>query len=166
MPVAKSTIEKKLDKAITSLLKKRKKRGALFFAVRVKTYSDFLNNKQAIITVIRQGVPCSLFKSISSMSPFSENDWSALLEMSTKSLKRHKQLSRDFKPRQSERIIAVAEVMKKGMDTFGDIDRFTLWLKTNNYSLGKVKPLDLLKSSYGKDMVLGELRSIDHGVLS
>jgi putative toxin-antitoxin system antitoxin component (TIGR02293 family) len=160
-----NVIEKKLDKEITSLLKKRRKQRPLF-AVSVKSYSEFLNNKQAIIAVIREGVPYSLFKSISSISPFTENDWSVLLEMSTKSLQRYKQASRDFKPSQSERIIEVAEVMKKGMDTFGDLDRFTLWLKTTNYSLGKVKPLDLLKDSYGKDMVIGELNRIDHGVLS
>ena len=34
-----------------------------------------------------------------------------------------------------------------------------------SYALGKLKPIELLKDSYGKEMVIGELNRINHGIL-
>jgi hypothetical protein len=33
------------------------------------------------------------------------------------------------------------------------------------YVLGKLKPIELLKDSYGKEMVISELNRINHGIL-
>jgi putative toxin-antitoxin system antitoxin component (TIGR02293 family) len=157
-------LEKRLDKEIVSLVKRAttKHRSP---TIRVKSYSDFFNNKRAIILLINEGIPYSLFSVIRDSSPFSENDWSLLLNISVKSLQRYKQMDRQFKPSQSEKIIEIAEVTQKGIDTFGDINKFKLWLETPNFSMGGVKPLELLTDSYGKEMVVSELTKIDHGIL-
>ncbi len=34
-----------------------------------------------------------------------------------------------------------------------------------SYALGKLKPIELLKDSYGKEMVISELNRINHGIL-
>jgi uncharacterized protein (DUF2384 family) len=41
-----------------------------------------------------------------------------------------------------------------------------MWLETPNFALGNQKPFELLKDSYGKEMVMGELTRIDHGILA
>jgi putative toxin-antitoxin system antitoxin component (TIGR02293 family) len=156
--------KEKLDKAIAAVVRRRGNSNRIF-SVTVKSYDDFLSNKRAIISVIREGVPYSLFKVIREYSPFSEGDWSVFLNISSKSLQRYKQEEADFKPSQSEKIIEVAEVTQKGIDTFGDVSKFKQWLETPNFSLGNVKPLELLKDSYGKEMVISELVRIDHGIL-
>jgi len=46
------------------------------------------------------------------------------------------------------------------------MEKFRLWLDTPNFSLGKMKPLDLLKDSYGKELVLTELTHINYGILA
>jgi putative toxin-antitoxin system antitoxin component (TIGR02293 family) len=157
-------LEKRLDREIVSLFKRAtaKHRSP---ATKVSSYSDLFNNKRAIILLINEGIPYSLFQVIKEASPFSENDWSALLKISLKSLQRYKQTEQQFKPSQSEKIIEVAEVTKKGIDTFGDIHKFKLWLGTPNFSMGNVKPMELLTDSYGKEMVISELTRIDHGIL-
>ena len=129
-------------------------------------YEDFLTNKMAIILLIREGVPYSLFNLIRNYSPFSETDWSTILDISTKSLHRYKQTARLFRTIQSEKIIEMAELTYVGLDTFGDMDKFKLWLDTPNFSLGGLRPLELLKDSYGKEMVLSELTRINHGILA
>jgi putative toxin-antitoxin system antitoxin component (TIGR02293 family) len=156
---------KRLDKEIVSLFKKATIRHRSL-AIKVNSYSDLFNNKRAIILLINEGVPYSLFRMIKESSPFSENDWSALLKISLKSLQRYRQTEQQFKPSQSEKIIEVAEVTQKGLDTFGSISKFKLWLETPNFSLGNVKPLELLTDSYGKEMVISELTRIDHGILA
>jgi len=70
-----------------------------------------------------------------------------------------------FKSIHSEKIIEVAEVTKIGLDVFGNMDKFKLWLNTPNFALGRLKPIDLLKDSYGKELVISELISINHGIL-
>jgi len=101
---------------------------------------------------------------IQNTTPFSESDWAMILDISTKSLQRYKQSDRNFKPLQSEKIIEIAEVTEFGLDVLGDANKFKLWLYTPNFALGNHKPIELLKNSYGKDMVLGELTRINHGI--
>src|SRR5205823_1299250 len=123
-------------------------------------------NRMLIIQVIREGVPYSFFNLIQIYSPFSENDWANFLNLSTKTLQRYKQTSKQFKPIQSEKIMEMAEVTNVGLDVFGEPEKFKLWLDTPNFSLGKHKPIELLKDSYGKEMVIGELTRINHGILA
>ena len=60
----------------------------------------------------------------------------------------------------------MAEVINLGMEVFDTMDKFKLWLETPNYALGNLKPYDLLKDSYGKEMVVGELTRVEHGIFS
>jgi putative toxin-antitoxin system antitoxin component (TIGR02293 family) len=59
----------------------------------------------------------------------------------------------------------MAEVTSMGLDVFGSMEKLGLWLNTPNYALGYLKPLELLKDSYGKDLVISELTRINHGIL-
>jgi putative toxin-antitoxin system antitoxin component (TIGR02293 family) len=162
-----STIEitTKLNKEISSIVK-RSRIDKKFPTTNTNiTYSDFLSNKMLMIYVIRAGVPYSLFHLIQILTPFTEENWADFLDLSTKSLHRYKQTSKSFKPIQSEKIIEMAEVTNVGLDVFGDIKKFKLWLETPNFSLGDLKPMDLLKDSYGKELVISELTRINHGIL-
>jgi putative toxin-antitoxin system antitoxin component (TIGR02293 family) len=60
----------------------------------------------------------------------------------------------------------MAEVTKTGLDTFGDMEKFKHWLNTPNFALGGMKPIDLIRDSYGKDLVIGELTRINHGIFA
>ena len=152
-------IEQKLDKEISTLFKPK------FENKRKLTYSEFLSNKMLIISVIKSGVPYSLFNLIKDVTPFTDNDWAKFLNISTKTLHRCKKDSKQFKPLQSEKIIEMAEVTNIGRETFGEVEKFKLWLDTPNYSLGNLKPMELLGDSYGKELVIGELTRINHGIL-
>ena len=100
-----------------------------------------------MIQVIRAGVTYKLFQLIQDLTPFTEDNWADLLGLSSKSLQRYKQTSKSFKPIQSEKIIEMAEVTNIALDVFKDMKKFKLWLETPNFSLGDLKPMDLLKDS-------------------
>lgn len=166
MIAAKSNIESKLNKEITSFLNQFNIRGSHSGYDEQITYDDFLANKMLIIAAIRAGIPYSLFVLIQEYAPFSESDWADFLDISTKSLQRYRMVPQHlFKPIHSEKIIEIAEVTKVGIDVFSTIDKFKLWLNTPNYALGNLKPIDLLRDSYGKELVIGELTRINHGIL-
>lgn len=128
-------------------------------------YSDFLQNKILLVFAIKSGLPYTIFDLIQHSSPFSLQDWSEFLNISYKSLQRYKTNQTRFKPIYAEKIFELAEVLDAGMDVFGDMEKLKRWLTTENYALGNLQPVELLKSSYGKDLVLAELIRIDHGIL-
>jgi putative toxin-antitoxin system antitoxin component (TIGR02293 family) len=119
-----------------------------------------------VIDVIRQGIPYSYFNDIQDIAPFRSEDWSRLLNISSKTLLRYKQTRQKFKPLQSEKIIEMAEVTHTGLEVFGNMEKFRLWLDTPSFALGNSKPIDLLEDSYGKELVLTELNNINYGILA
>lgn len=157
------TIEQKLNKEVSILFKKSSKETNVGKTGNV-TYREFLSDKMMMMRAIRGGVSYSLFSLIRDVTPFSEADWAEYLDISTKSLQRYKQTSKQFKPIQSEKIIELAEVTNIGADIFGSLEKFKLWLDTPNFALGNMPPKELLKDSYGKEMVIGELTRIEHGI--
>ena len=129
------------------------------------TYSDFFDNKMLIIHTIRKGLPYDLFSKIKEITPFTEDDWSEYLNLSKKTLHRHKsEINFHFKPIHSEKIIELAEVTNYGKEVFDTIEQFYTWLNTPSFALENLKPSELLKDSYGKELVMAELNRIDYGI--
>lgn len=155
-------IENRLNKELADFLKENK-----IDAPKGVTYGEFLESKMLIIVAIRAGIPYSFFSLIQHYTPFSESDWAKFLDISNKSLQRYRVSSdHHFKPIHSEKIIEMAEVTKVGLDVFGSSEKLKLWLNTPSFALGKMKPIELLKDSYGKEMVISELTRINHGILA
>ena len=165
MEATELNIGQKLDKEISALFKKTLSSNKYLPINEDLTYADFLSNKMLIIAAIREGIPYSLFSLIQVNTPFSEPDWAMFLGISTKSLHRYKITGKQFKPLQSEKIIEIAEVTNIGLDVFGDIGKFKLWLFTPNFALGNFKPFELLTDSYGKELIISELTRINYGIL-
>ncbi len=129
------------------------------------TYSNFFDNKMLIIHTIRKGLPYYLFEKIKEITPFTEDDWADYLNLSKKTLQRHKnEINFFFKPIHSEKIIELAEVTNYGKEVFDTTEQFYTWLNTPSFALENLKPAELLKDSYGKELVMAELNRIDYGI--
>lgn len=154
----------KIDQEITSFLSEP---HVMYYQAKPKniSYLEFLDDKMMIISAIRAGIPYSLFDVIQEQSPFTEADWADFLDISTKSLQRYKVASsHHFKSIHSEKIIEMAEVTKAGLDFFEDMEKLKLWLNTPNYGLASLKPIALLKDSYGKELVLTAISNMHNGI--
>src|SRR5580698_8673647 len=152
MPSTSVNIAKKLDKEIVSLVKELATEYDAFYKVGITTISSFLSDRMLMTYIIQQGLPYSFFDVIREYSPFDTEDWLQLLAISSKTLMRYKEDDKSFKPILSEKIIEMTEVAYSGMEVFGNMEKFRLWLDTPNFSFGKMKPFDLLKNSYGKEL--------------
>lgn len=128
--------------------------------------NDLFSNKLDLIKFIRKGIPYSFFEKISQFTNFNEQEWASILNISTKSLHRYKQAEKSFKSIHSEKILEMIEITKIGLDVFEDNEKFNLWLDTPNFSLGNYKPKDLIKDSYGKELVITELNQIKYGLFA
>lgn len=154
-----------IDKAFKIYIKKIDKSNLDHGTTKNMSYSDFFDNKMLIIKAIREGLPYKLFNKIKDITPFSEDDWAEYLNLSKKTLQRHqKDANYLFKPIHTEKIIELAEVTHYGKAVFDSTEQFYLWLNTPSFALGKLKPSELLKDSYGKELVMAELNRIDQGI--
>jgi putative toxin-antitoxin system antitoxin component (TIGR02293 family) len=154
-----------IDKAVRVLVKRVEQERGYKLLNKNITYDEFLKNRMLIVHAIREGIPYELFNLIKEITPFNEDDWASFLGISTKSLQRNK-IKEDFifKPLQSEKILELAEVTSLGNLVFDTETQFYMWLKTPSFALGNLQPIELLRDSYGKEMVVNELNKIDQGI--
>lgn len=128
--------------------------------------ASLLEDKYQLVELIQEGIPFDFFSRIRKVFPFTMQDWSAFLDISPKSLQRYQSEKRRFKPIHSEKIIELAEVMIYGVEVFEDVDKLKLWLSTPSLALGHKQPMDLIKNSYGKELVMKELVALEHGIFA
>lgn len=156
-----------LEEAIQQVLQEAAPSYTMAGGRKPLAYGEFLSNKMLLIATIRAGIPYKLFSLIRENTPFSEQHWAEFLGLSAKSLQRYRSEGKHrFKPIHSEKILELAEVTQAGLEVFGNMDKLRLWLETPNYALGNMKPLELLRDSYGKELVLCELVRINYGILA
>lgn len=131
------------------------------------SFADFFRDKMLIVQAIRKGLPYKIFNQIKSFTPFSDSDWAEYLDLSTKTLQRYRdEADFSFKPIHTEKIIELAEVTNFGIAVFGSSEKFRDWLYAPSYALNNLKPAELIKDSYGKEMVMAELNRIEHGIFA
>lgn len=123
-------------------------------------------NVLSLIEMVRKGIEFSIFVSFANKSPFSLNEWSDFLHLSERTMQRYKKEKRTFDPLQSERILEIVMLYKKGIEVFGNDDKFNSWLETENLALGKVKPKLLFDNSFGINLLKDELTRIEYGILA
>lgn len=131
------------------------------------SFADFFLDKMLMIQAIRKGLPYKIFNQIKSFTPFTDTDWAEYLDLSLKTLQRYRD-DEDFyfKPIHTEKILELAEVTNFGMEVFGSSEKFYSWLNTPSYALSNHKPAELLRDSYGKEMVMAELNRIEYGIFA
>jgi putative toxin-antitoxin system antitoxin component (TIGR02293 family) len=123
-------------------------------------------NFYSFIEMVRQGIDFSIFRALVGKSKFSLSEWSSFLHISDRTMQRYQKEQRPFDALQSEKIIEIALLFKKGKDVFGTDEKFNTWLDTTNIALGGVKPKSLMDSSFGIQIISDELSHIEHGLLS
>ena len=120
----------------------------------------------SIIKAIKTGIKFSVFTSIAQNSPFTLNKWSGFLNISERSMQRHKKEKRTFDSDSSEKIIEITLLYKYGIEVFGNKEKFNSWLETKSVALGGVVPKELLDNTFGINLLKDELTRIEYGVLA
>ena len=120
----------------------------------------------SLIHSVRQGISFAVFLKLVNKSPFSISEWSSFLHLSERTMQRYKKEEKTFDPIYSEKILEVSLLYNKGVEVFGDTERFNSWLSANNIALGNVKPKELLDTTFGISLLKDEIGRIEHGVLA
>lgn len=124
------------------------------------------NRSLLLIKLVREGIPFKEFKKIMDWSPFTNKEWAHFLNISTRTLERHKEDQKVFKQEQSEKIVSIYQLLQYGVAVFSDKQLLFKWLHIDTIVLGGVCPKDLLDTSIGIQMVRDALGRLEHGVLA
>lgn len=119
-----------------------------------------------LINLSRKGIKYQLFQSIVTTGTFTIKDWSSFLHITERTLQRYKKEKKTFEPIHSERILEIAQLQRRGIDVFSNIENFTQWMNSKNIALGGIKPKELLDNSFGISMLNDELTRIEYGILA
>lgn len=66
----------------------------------------------------------------------------------------------------SEKVLQVAALYMQGEQVFGDLKKFQGWMSYPNPVLKNKKPLELLDTAFGFQLIQDELIRIEHGILA
>lgn len=118
------------------------------------------------IQFVRKGMDYHDFVKVSATIPFSLKEWSGILSISERTMQRYEKENKYFDSLQTEKIVQVALLYNKGLGVFGNMDRLNAWLESPSVALGGNKPIELLDSNVGTQLVSDELDRIEHGVFA
>jgi uncharacterized protein (DUF2384 family) len=69
-------------------------------------------------------------------------------------------------PRNSELILKLILLYKKGIEIFGNTESFNNWVSKPSFGLGSIVPYSLLNTTTGIDLIFEELVRIEFGDLA
>ncbi len=106
------------------------------------------------------------FKKIADKVPFTQKEWSDILHISERTLQRYAKENGDFNFSVADRILQIDKVIKRGIEVFGNLDKFINWIRDNPYMLEGRLSVQSLASFEGINKVLTQLGRIEHGILA
>lgn len=127
---------------------------------------SILRQKMTLISLIQNGISSEFLFELVEASRFSLTDWCAVTNIPYRTMLRYQKEPTILKSIYTEKVFAFAEVVQLGLEVFGSADKLHLWLYNKKFVFNDQRPIDLLQSSYGKDIVLTELHHIEHGIFA
>ena len=118
-----------------------------------------------LVTLVREGVQFSVFSKLLKRISFSLQEWSSFLHLSERTMQRYQKENKTFDISSSEKIIQITILYEFGVSVFVNKENFDSWLITKNVALGS-KPIELLDTVFGIEIINNELIKIEHGIFA
>jgi putative toxin-antitoxin system antitoxin component (TIGR02293 family) len=118
-----------------------------------------------LISITRHGIFKRNLSLLAEKLSFTMNEISRVLHVSERTLQRYKdedRLSSDI----SERTLMLTNLYERGVEVFENADNFTDWLRTPLPAFNNQKPIQLLDTFFGFQLILDELGRIEYGVFA
>lgn len=122
-------------------------------------------NRLDLVTLSRKGIKKEGLLKLAKILQLSIKEIAALLPVTERTLQRRDPGSR-LSPAVSEQVILITELTGEGSQVFGGIKPFVQWLKEENTALGGQKPLALLDTAIGIQLITDQLGKLQYGVYS
>lgn len=122
-------------------------------------------NSNTLISLTRKGLPRRTVDNLAHALGMSVGEIARLLPISLRTLQRYQNkqlLDKDL----SDHLIQITKVFARAVEVFGTQQQAALWLKSPIMALGNVRPIEMLDTSTGAELVTTILGRIEYGVYS
>jgi len=119
----------------------------------------------AAAELIQRGLHWNAYVAVTTALPLPAEEVKVVLAIPERTLARRRRTKR-FTPEESERMLRIARVIAQGTEVLGSKAATASWLQTGNRALGGKRPLELLNTSVGAEMVSSVLTRLAYGVYS
>ena len=128
-------------------------------------YGDYYKSLSAKLQTIKKGLGSNAIVDLIELTGRTQTDVAHILDLTEPTLRKYIRDGRELNTVLSEHILQLFELFEKGIDTFGSLDEFKKWLPYHNIGIN-AKPIDLLDTLTGINIVMNELVRIDYGILA
>lgn len=123
-------------------------------------------NTFGLVKRAQNGIPVSAFFDMLHISGLSKKELSGLLDVSFKTIQRYQKENKKLNALNSEQLLKMISLYQKAEETFGEISSFNRWLRKPAHGLGGQKPLELMQTPGGIDLIFEELMRIEYGAFA
>ncbi len=117
------------------------------------------------VKVIRRGLSAAAVDSLASAMRVSQAELAAALSIPERTLARRRKEG-TLNSEESAKIVRLARVLWRAVETFEDLDAALGWMKSPNAALAGVTPFSLVDTDIGAESVMNTLGRIEHGVFA
>lgn len=126
-------------------------------------------SKWALVAALEGGkVEKSDFKQLAAIAidaGLTKKEYAHFLHINPRTLDRNLNDNYTLDLDKSEKILRISQMVKRGVDTFGNIEKFSKWIREYNTALQK-KPIELFTTIVGIELIENVLTRIEYGVYS
>jgi putative toxin-antitoxin system antitoxin component (TIGR02293 family) len=126
--------------------------------------SELINQRTDLIGIARKGIQTKYIEQIQKLTSLTDKELSSILPISQRQLFRYPadhHLNKEI----TSHLIQIVELFEKGFNLFGE-EKFKIWIRTSNKVLNKNKPIEIMDTSIGIEMIKDVIGRIEHGVYS
>lgn len=131
-----------------------------------RQYEKELSNPVAMVLKAAEGLAISVFDGLIQASALSKSQLAAFIDATPKTIDNYRLRRHKLGRIESEQLLQLMALYKKGQEIFGNSEAFNLWLKQPASGLGSIIPFDLLYTQGGINLVMEELLRIEYGALA
>ena len=129
-------------------------------------YKSAISSDLSIVKNANAGISSTIFSELIEISGINKNYLAEeVFDVSLKTMLRYQKEGKKLTPRNSEIALKLLNLFDKGIEIFGSMDSFMVWLNKKAYGLGNEVPLTLMNTNTGIDLIEGELIRIEFGAL-
>lgn len=136
--------------------------SAISVSVRDRFKKLDLQSAFELVISARKGIKPKLFYDFADSINMPEKRLALLINISSRTIHNYKELQKPLDPIQSEHLLKLIALYRKGEDIFGNVEEFNDWLGKPFWN-SKEKPIDWLTTPGGVDLVKDELGRLSHG---
>ncbi len=130
-----------------------------------KTFRGKFETMLDLVDLGEKGLTKASLLELANFLELSTAQMARLLPITERTIQRYSRSTR-LSRAVSDHLLEIARVVVRGVDVFEDKDRFLAWMQRSNVALGNRKPMDLVASKLGIDLVVDELGRVEHGLVS